>query len=246
MDKFVITDFVSLFIAHNARDKVMRFIDRESTALIITVRGRIRFSFDCGEVVSDPEHAVLLPEGLSYLNECLDDAESYVFNFHTSTPQKPMTIDFSDHALACKHYNDIISRIPFSSISDRCAIMESMYALAKGIFYSESGVRLHPIIKGAVSFMQQNLACAALTVEDVARSLNISEIYLRKLFEKHLGVTPFKKLTELRMSRAKLLIEDGQGLKQVCGGVGYTDVFQFSRAYKRYFGHSPSSDRRSL
>lgn len=246
MDKFIITDFVSLFIAHNARDKVIKFTDRESTALIITVRGRIRFSFEGGEVVSDSEHAVLLPEGLNYLNECLADAESYVFNFHTNAPCEPMAVDFSDHDLARKHYNDILSRIPFSSISDSCAIMESMYALAKGIFYSESGVRLHPIIKGAVSFMQQNLSCAALTVEDVARSLNISEIYLRKLFEKHLGVTPFKKLTELRMSRAKLLVEEGQGLKEVCASVGYTDVFQFSRAYKRYFGHPPSSDRKAL
>ena len=68
----------------------------------------------------------------------------------------------------------------------------------------------------------------------------VSEVYLRKLFEKELQASPYGKITEMRMDKAKMLIEEKRPLKEIADSVGYSDVFQFSRAYKRYFGHAPT------
>ena len=88
--------------------------------------------------------------------------------------------------------------------------------------------------------MRQHCHRADLTVREVARRCSISEVYLRKLFARELGMSPSRKLTELRMQRAQLLIAEKRPLKEISEGVGYSDVFQFSRAYKRYFGYPPS------
>ena len=241
--EFIITEIVSVLRAHNTV-RTRRFADRVSSAFIVTLSGKIRFSFDGGEVVSDPGHAVLLPEGLTYNNECLEEADSIVFNFHAMGALVPQSIAFSDHAFAMKHYNSILALTPFPSYYSSCAMLESIYALARSIFSTrDKDTQLHPMVREAIIYMQKRLESRELSVRDVAHNLNISEIYLRKLFSAHLSTTPFKKLTELRMNRARLLIADGRGLKEVCENVGYADIFQFSRAYKRHFGHPPSSDR---
>ena len=64
-----------------------------------------------------------------------------------------------------------------------------------------------------------------------------------KLFAKELNTSPFRHLTKLRMEKASLLIFEKRPLKEVAESVGYSDVFQFSRAYKRYFGYPPSKSQ---
>ena len=242
---FVITDFVSVFISNDRGGTKRLFENRYASAFIVTKSGKIRFSYDGGELVSDPTHAVLLPEGITYLNECLSDAVSYVFNFHTQTIPIPMSFEFSRHGFAEKIYNDILTAGYSSSLKNEVLIMERLYSLASALI-ADSGCEdeLHPIVSSAIRFMHANLSSSTLTVGDVARSCNVSEIYLRKLFEKHLKTTPFKKLTEIRMERARVLVREMRGLGEVAASIGYSDLFQFSRAYKRYYGYPPSSEIR--
>ena len=47
-------------------------------------------------------------------------------------------------------------------------------------------------------------------------------------------------LTDLRMDEARAMLEEKRPIKEVIGRVGYSDVYQFSRAYKRHFGFPPS------
>jgi len=54
-----------------------------------------------------------------------------------------------------------------------------------------------------------------------------------------------KKLRELRMQRAQALLKSTQlNLNDISLAVGYKDVFNFSSAFKRIFGISPSVFRR--
>jgi AraC-like DNA-binding protein len=240
---FVITDFVSAFVSCDRGGWKRKFENRESSAFIITKSGKIRFTIGGAEIVSDPTHAVLLPEGVTYLNECLADAESYVFNFHTLEVPNAAAFEFSRHTLTDKIYSEILTASFSPSLKNEITVMERMYALAAALLaesYDEA--ELHPIVLAAVRFMYANLSSAELTIGDVAKSCNVSEIYLRKLFDKHLNTTPFRKLTELRMEHARMLIKEMRSLTEVATSVGYSDLFQFSRAYKRYYGYAPSHE----
>ena len=42
------------------------------------------------------------------------------------------------------------------------------------------------------------------------------------------------------MKKAYEMILERMPVKKIALSVGYTDVYQFSRAFKRYFGYAPS------
>ncbi len=242
MEDFVITRFNSLFKAHDPKGHKTHFKSRKFACFIITLKGKIRFSCDGGEVIASAGHPVFLPKDLTYVNECLETAESLVFNFYTlHSYQHPLALAPVSDALAEEIYERIYAKSFSLSLENTLAVLADLYRLAGKLMEgcgekSES----HPIIGKATEYMRQYCHSAALTVGEVARHCYISEVYLRQLFERELHTTPFRKLTELRMQKAKLLIEEKRPLKEVAVSVGYSDVFQFSRAYKRYFGYPPS------
>ena len=92
----------------------------------------------------------------------------------------------------------------------------------------------------AIEFMYESYADSSLLVSDISDYLFISEIYLRKLFLKKYNTTPFKYLTKIRMEQAKYLAAEKIPVGEIALHVGYSDIYQFSRAYKRFYGYSPS------
>ena len=54
-------------------------------------------------------------------------------------------------------------------------------------------------------------------------------------------VSIFKSLTKIRMEKAKFMIEEKRPLTEIALSVGYSDIYQFSRAYKKFYGYSPST-----
>ena len=241
MRHFVITEFVSLFYVYDFKGQKKEFQQRFASCFIITVKGKIRFSHRDGELIAQAGQPVFLPRGLHYVNECLEDAESYVFNLQTLQAHEPMQLAPVSDDLVAEIYKRIREASLTPSLHSELTIMEAMYALTQKLLLAcDEPEAAHPTINAAIRYMRKHCHRADLTVCEIASHGNISEVYLRKLFSRELGISPSHKLTELRMQRAKLLIAEKRPLKEISVSVGYSDVFQFSRAYKRYFGYPPS------
>ena len=88
--------------------------------------------------------------------------------------------------------------------------------------------------------MLEHYAESSVTVGEIAQKCFVSEVYLRKLYEKECHTTPFKALTDIRMKHAYMLAKEKCPIKEIARAVGYSDVYQFSRAYKRHFGYPPA------
>lgn len=98
-------------------------------------------------------------------------------------------------------------------------------------------------ITWAVDYMQQHLA-GPLSVPDLAARVNLSPSRFRDLFGAQMGVGPVVYLQQLRLRRARLLIERTfLTVKEAMAAVGYHDPSQFSRDFRRYYGVTPSSLR---
>ena len=69
----------------------------------------------------------------------------------------------------------------------------------------------------------------------------MSEEKLRKYCRKETGRTPMGQVTYLRMRRAVEMIEQGfYNMQEIGIQVGYENPFSFSRAFKHFYGKSPS------
>lgn len=80
-----------------------------------------------------------------------------------------------------------------------------------------------------------------LSVGELAKRLNVDRSYFSTLFKKRVGVPPEKYLLNLRMkTAASLLAEHGKSVAVAGNSVGYTNLYNFSKMFKKYFGVSPS------
>lgn len=242
MGDFIITEFEGAFEALDHKGRKRNFISRQSACFIITKRGKIRFSCVGGEVISELDHPVFLPKGCSYTNECLEEAESIVFNFQTlKAPTKPTELSEISYDVAKDCFNQINAYSAARSFRSSILILKELYSLSSNLFLGvKDKPKCGPIVEDAMVFMQTNYGRAGLSVADVAEHCSVSAVYLRKLFNKELNKKPQAYLTDIRMERARLLVLEKRAIHEVAEEVGYSDVYQFSRAYKRYYGYSPT------
>ncbi|MEM9586444.1 MAG: AraC family transcriptional regulator [Planctomycetota bacterium] len=84
------------------------------------------------------------------------------------------------------------------------------------------------------------------TVEEVATACDITPIHLSRLFRRFAGVGAYRLLLRKKMNHAaELLVEEGLLVKEVAEEMGFSDAFQFSRAFKRVYGIAPKQLVRS-
>jgi two-component system, response regulator YesN len=85
----------------------------------------------------------------------------------------------------------------------------------------------------------------AITLEEAAEHVGLSPYYFSKLFKDRFGITFIDYITEIRIKRAKELMENPDvSVKEVCYTVGYKDPNYFSRVFKKYTGLTPSEYRK--
>lgn len=241
-ENFIITEFINCFYAKDPTGRKKEFIDRRYGCFIITLKGRIRFTSNGTKIYSDKDHAVFLPRGLSYTNECLENAESIVFNIETKEDYtSAVSLSTVPESIAKNVYTAIKKEASSLSVKSKLFIMRELYTLIYGLFPTEEkSSATDKIITSATEYMMENYHNPELDAASIATHCYISEIYLRKLFSKKLNSTPHKILTDIRMKKAYMLAKEKRPVKEIAEEVGFAAVYQFSRAYKKYYGFSPS------
>lgn len=239
---FTITEYSAPLFVFDSGGKRKEFENRYASCFIVTVKGKIRFSGAGFDMISDKEHPVFLPQGLDYTNECIEEAESYVFNFHTlESITNPLALTRVSECYVKERYEGIKQSALLPRRLGMCLALRELYSLAFELFAEKKEMSsTTALLSRAIEYMMAHYSEPNLTVSDISASCFISEIYLRKIFERELGTTPHKKLTEIRMEKAALLLKEKLPVTYVAVSVGYSDVFGFSRAFKRFYGYPPS------
>jgi transcriptional regulator GlxA family with amidase domain len=99
-------------------------------------------------------------------------------------------------------------------------------------------------IRHVVALMTQHRA-RPLAVSELARAVNMSPSYLRRLFRAHVGMSPFDYCRLLRLEHAHMLLQTSfMSVKEVMAASGWNDPSHFCREFKRRFGTSPGGLRR--
>jgi AraC-like DNA-binding protein len=105
------------------------------------------------------------------------------------------------------------------------------------------GTTLEIAMEDAKFIMRENVD-RELDFKELASSLNLGYSYFRKMFKKHIGVSPGQYHLHLRLMRAKeLLLATDMPIKQVAYETGFESIHYFSRLYKNKMGIPPSEVR---
>ena len=80
-----------------------------------------------------------------------------------------------------------------------------------------------------------------ISLDDVSREVDISPYYFSKIFKKETGENFIEYLTNIRIEKAKELLENtDMSMKEICIEVGYSNPNYFSRSFKKNVGVTPT------
>jgi len=82
------------------------------------------------------------------------------------------------------------------------------------------------------------------SIPEIAHESGVSQKELERLFQRHLQTPPARYYRTLRLTHANRMMHNtGLSLAEISLRCGFNSPSAFSRAYRRHFGHSPTSER---
>jgi AraC-like DNA-binding protein/ligand-binding sensor protein len=86
-----------------------------------------------------------------------------------------------------------------------------------------------------------------ISLDDVARRVNMSTFYFCKMFKKATGVTFTEYLSLVRVTKAKnLLLNPNLRISEIAFEVGFQSLTHFNRVFRKIIGQSPTQYRAKL
>ena len=98
-------------------------------------------------------------------------------------------------------------------------------------------------IQNIVFYIKNNL-WSPLELEGLAEKAHLSKYHFCRIFKRHIGLNPMKFVATLRIERAKeLLKKESLTVSSVANEVGFKDLSNFIRQFKKVTGMTPSTFR---
>lgn len=234
----VITDIKELFTVTSLSGRFEQIHGRKHFGLSFCTDGQITYEHNGNKIVSDKNHAVILPEGKSYT---ICGNKTGIFPVINFTCQKPIC--------------DTIVSVPIQNTSAYIKDFERLKQLSlfdgnkpemMSIFYH----MLHRInsqnpdcktILPAIKYIEENYPNPSLSNYELANQCNISEVYFRRIFSEHYGMTPKQFIIDIRINKAKQLLSEGAlKINAIASLCGFSNQYHFCRAFKEKTGRTPT------
>jgi YesN/AraC family two-component response regulator len=152
--------------------------------------------------------------------------------------QKALEAGVRRYILKSTNYNELIRA--FTNIKEEldCTVTTQELKGAPEL----SGSFPEKIIATIKDYVRQHYK--DVTLEDLSQQVHMNADYLSKFFKKHAGIRFSDYLTTVRMEEAAHLLEDIQfKTYEISDRVGYSNSFNFTRAFKNYYGMTPRDYR---
>ncbi len=163
-------------------------------------------------------------------------------------------------------YLDALAKIPVIEPSSIEGHRETLRTLARvaGFFYQTGGVRpelykfrsltfpyvdpnnLPHVVEETLRYICANLN-EPFIVKDLAARLNCHPDFLSRKFKQHVGVDLSLYLQQVRIERAKVLLENPKlSIDDAAEATGFSDRIHFSKVFRRVTGLPPGEFRKQL
>jgi iron complex transport system substrate-binding protein len=186
---------------------------------------------------------MLLPKGCNYEWECIAAGHFCMIEFEAAlTHTTPFSFEVSNAERLLKQFSELEYKRISSSITEFESIA-TLYGILTHLLQNE-GRRYLPSekqqrIAPAVEYLAKHYT-ERIRNEELASLVGLSCVYFRRLFTEMMGTSPIDYLHSLRIKKAKEMLESDYGsVSDIAFSVGYPDIYDFSRSFKKHTGLSP-------
>jgi AraC-like DNA-binding protein len=228
--------------------------DRLSHGVVFILEGSVVFQMTEGDIAAGKYDIVYLPRGCRYVtlgapqgtyrfifaNFLLhdeDDALGQIPLKQVTKPANPAQYASLFHELASKWlFKGAVYKLKCKSL-----LMDILFHLIQDTIEEHQQLNNLTRIQSAVEYMEQH-SDRAMSIPQLARMVSLSESHFRRLFHQIFGVAPQEYLNSIRINRAKDLIWSGEyTLSEIARRTGFTNIYYFSRAFRKATGVAPSA-----
>lgn len=124
-------------------------------------------------------------------------------------------------------------------------IREQCEAISPVGSYSFESVNKKYVVERIINYFEDHFS-EKISLDQIAENMYLSPFYISKIFKSETGDTPIRHLINIRLEKAKALLEEGDNssIQEIAGMVGYDDAYHFSKLFKKRYGFSPSQARK--
>ncbi len=243
LNEIVITDIDDAVIIKANTGKRIKIENRKCFGISFCKNGKITYTHNGNTVISHKGNAVILPMGKSYELCNNSGGEFPLINFYCEND------DFTDDFVSIPIVNPDLYLNDFEKMRKHLLVKENrlktvsiLYNIFHNLFLeiSDSGGAL----SAAKKYITDNIRDSALSNTGIAEHLNISEIYLRKLFKSKYNTTPKQYVLDMRIELAKQRLSDSdESVSSIAESCGFSSVYHFCRAFKGKTAYTPLNYR---
>lgn len=254
MNQFILTDLVitrvnSVSTLYSPSNKKSKRINRPCWGIAFKYEGETVYHANGKEFLSDGEHLVLLPKGCSYNWHCTKGGQCCMIEFESDFfCGEPISLPIQNREKLLKKFKELEYKRTLKGASLHWESLRELYSILLAVLQTEEN-RYLPTekkqkIDEVIEFIHQN-SHKKITNETLARVSGLSTVYFRKLFTSITGASPISYVQNLRIEKAKELLNSDYGsLSDIALSLGYSSLYDFSRAFKKHTGISPSKYRK--
>ena len=202
------------------------------------------------EIVKSGEIRIIAPFELhqtfegkwEYLH--FDIESTFLLKFITDIKQE----EFKKFSLNDKFKNELLKKNAFDLYKaikfDSLFFEEAFLNFAKGIYINfdkECNLEYQKTtLSKAIEYIYANYSDTNLSVEKIAKKLNLSVYYFVRSFKKHFGVTPHRFILSLRVEKAKqMILKTDESFALIAKLCGFSDQSHMIRVFKKILGYKP-------
>ncbi|MBQ2968118.1 MAG: helix-turn-helix transcriptional regulator [Clostridia bacterium] len=244
LSNLVIQKVYSTTTLYSEENRKAKRVNREKWAVIIKYEGETVYTSRGSTYISNANNLIILPKGCSYEWSCKRSGHFSVIEFESEATCDTIfcfPVQNSDKILKLfkeLEYKRTLKKPLFEaeSIRDTYSIILLLtQALQRKYLPTKKADKLTP----ALDYMAKNYNLP-ITNDKLSSLTGLSTVYFRKLFTEVYGISPITYVHKLRIKKAKEMLGSDYGsITNIAEALGYLNIYDFSRAFKKHVGVSP-------
>ena len=238
LSNITITDIKEIFTVFSPKGRFAKIENRKSFGLSFCTDGQITYTHNGKKIISDKNHAVILPKGQTYTLHGDKTGNFPVINFTCADAlcNTVISLPVQNIEAYIKDFEKLRSLSLFDG--NRVEMMSIFYHILHRLSAQSSSCN---IIMPAIKYLENNYQNPNLTNAELALKCNISEVYFRRIFTKHYNMTPKQFLIDIRINKSKQLLSEGAlKINAVAVKCGFSNQYHFCRVFKEKTGLTPT------
>ena len=245
LSNLIIIDFLSattIFTQKNAKSKKE---NRCNWAAVIKFEGETEYTCNGKKFISNIDNLMILPGGSSYEWVCTKEGHFCILEFKCDhIHDEILSFPLSDGNIFLKKFRDIEHRATLKKPMHQMEAIRDLYDILLKIcpitttqyIPSDKTKKIAPAMEYIAKNYNKNIKN-----DELAMVSGLSTVYFRKLFTQIYGTSPITYIQNLRIKKAKEMLKSDYGnITDIALSLGFANVYEFSRAFKKVTGIPPS------